>query len=223
MSIIYKPKGRAAEYSPLAANLYTGCNHGCTYCYAKKMSHRFGATNESWNNPIPKENVVKQFEIDCEKRKGGDCPQVLFCFMCDPYCKIEQDQQITRHCLEIAYNYNIPISILTKSDLCLKDMDLFRKFDRSIQVGFTLTFNNDEDSLKYEPGASLPKQRVSTIRYLHKNKIKTWVSFEPVIYPKQTLNLIECIVPYVDHVKIGKLNGDLKEKEIDWNAFLHTA
>lgn len=42
MQAIYKPKGRAGEYCSYAVNVYTGCNHGCDYCYARKMANRWG-------------------------------------------------------------------------------------------------------------------------------------------------------------------------------------
>ena len=118
--------------------------------------------------------------------------------------------------------YNIPISILTKGgQRCLRDLDIFKDFKDHIKVGASLTFIIDEDSTKYEPGAALPNDRLKTLKALHDNGIKTWISFEPVIKPQQTINLLNISLYFVDEYRIGKINHypDL-EKQIDWPKFL---
>ena len=124
MSVIYSPKGKAREYSPYACNIYLGCNHGCKYCYAPSI--RF-TKRENYLIPEPRRNILKEFEEDCKKLNNFDS-QVLFCFMTDPYNSKEKELGLTRQCLEIALNYKIPISILTKSNLVLRDIDLFKNF-----------------------------------------------------------------------------------------------
>ena len=63
MNVIYEPKGRAREYSPLACNLYMGCTHGCKYCYAPACMHK---KPEAWHEAARarSENVLKLFERD---------------------------------------------------------------------------------------------------------------------------------------------------------------
>lgn len=217
MSIIYKPKGKAREYSPYAANLYLGCNHACAYCYAPAI--RF-TTRENYKNIEPRRNLLKEFESDCKKNVSNNI-QVLFCFMSDPYNSLESELRLTRECLKIALRYNIPISILTKSITVLNDIDIFKKFNGNIQVGFTLTFDNIKDSIEYEPGASSPDERIEALKILKENNIKTWASFEPVIFPKQSINLINRTLDIVDVYKIGKINNYKGlDKTIDWNMFL---
>ena len=219
-SIIYQPKGKAREYSPLAANLYLGCNHGCKYCYAPLI--RF-TTRENYLIPEPRRNLLRDFELDCKKYQN-DSRQILFCFMSDPYNSKEVELRLTRECLKIALKYNLKIAILTKSKTVLDDIDIIKKFGGNIKVGFTLTFLIDEDSMEWEPNASLPLERIETLKILKENNIKTWASFEPVIKPEQSLELIKITQNYVDAYKIGKINNyNGLDKNINWSEFLNKA
>ena len=217
MSIIYTPKGKAREYSPYAANLYSGCNHGCKYCYAPGIVRK---KRDEYIDVVQRRNVIRDFEKDCEKMAGLQS-QVLFCFMTDPYNVIETDKKITRWCLNIALKNKIPISILTKSKLVLRDIDLFKKFAGNINVGMTLTMDNEKDSCIWEPNAATPEERLKALKALKDNGIKTWASFEPVIDTQQSLNMIKRSVAFVDLYKIGKLNNYKGlDKIINWNQFL---
>jgi len=218
MSAIYTPTGRAREYSPLACNIYIGCNHSCKYCYAPSLRR---TTMEHYSTPVPKRNILKDFELDCKKNYNSFYP-VQFSFMSDPYNALNQELNLTRECLKIALKNKIPISILTKSKYVLNDIDIIKKFNKNIEVGFTLTFDNTKDSKLWEPNASTPEERIETLKKLKENNINTWVSFEPVIYPEQTINLLKQSLDYVDHYKIGKINNYKNiDKQIDWNLFLN--
>jgi len=217
MSIIYTPKGKAREYSPYAANLYSGCNHGCKYCYAPGISRK---KREEFLNVTLRRNVVRDFGKDCEKMKGLQS-QVLFCFMTDPYNEREEIEKITQSCLKIALRNKIPISILTKSTLVLRDIDIFKQFGENINVGVTMTMDNKEDSLDWEPNAATPSERIEILRELNTSGVSTWASFEPVINIKQSLNMIKRSVPFVGLYKIGKLNNFKgMDKGMDWASFL---
>lgn len=118
--------------------------------------------------------------------------------------------------------HRVPVAILTKGgERCLKDMDIFKKFGDHIQIGTTLTFDNDSDSLEWESGAALPKERLEVLKTLHDAGIRTFASFEPVIKPEQSLALMEAGLDYIDTYKVGKLNNYKGlDKEIDWTDFL---
>lgn len=220
MNVIYIPKGKAREYSPYACNIYIGCNHGCKYCYAPSI--RF-TTRENYIKPEPRKSILDDFENDCKKLNNFNS-QVQFCFMTDPYNSLESELRLTRKCLEIALNYKIPISILTKSDSVLNDIDIFKKFGKNIKIGFTLTFDNNDYSTRWEPEASTPDKRIEALKILHDNNILTWASFEPVIVAEQSLNMIKSVIEYVDIFKIGKLNNYKGiDKNIDWTSFLKKA
>ena len=218
MKVIYQPKGRALEYSPLAVNLYTGCNHGCKYCYAPAIMR---LSKEDFKKVHKRSNIIRNFEADAKLLAGSDKP-ILFCFMTDPYNALESTECVTRSCLEIALKYNLRIRILTKAlDLPMRDMDLFTKFKDRISIGVTMTFFDIKDSLKWEPGASSPPERIALLKNMKTLKVPTWASFEPVINPRQSLMLMDEILDCCDHFKIGKLNNfQGLDKKIDWSDFL---
>lgn len=221
MSIIYTPQGKAREYSPLALNHYSGCNHGCTYCYVPGMMRRFRG-NYAHDIVDPRPNLILNLRREIHKFYNSEHP-VLLSFTCDPYCHANDQYQLTRKVLEILLENKIPVSILTKGgSRCLQDIEIFKRFGENIQIGATLTFRKDMiDILEYEPYAADTENRKATLRELKKQGIKTWASFEPVLNPTNSLILMEEVSDFVDVYKVGKLNHhpDI-EKNIDWGKFL---
>lgn len=215
---IYQPNGKAREYSPLAYNLYRGCNHGCDYCYVPAV---IKLKKETFHSEIScKEDIRKIVSKEFNKIKNSK-EQVFFSFSTDPYNKLEEKEELTKFAIEQAYQNSVPISILTKSSLVLRDMDLFKKFGNSIKVGMTLTFSKEETSKQIEPEASLPNERIEVLKTLKRNGIKTWASIEPVIIPEQSLEIIKRTLPYVDNYKVGMVsNYKGIHKQIDWNLFI---
>jgi DNA repair photolyase len=216
--VIYTPTGKAREYSPAACNIYLGCDNGCKYCYAPSINFK---TREEYLQPRPRQDILKKFEADCKEYNGG---QVQFCFMTDPYNSLESKLNLTRNCLEIALENKVPVSILTKSKMVLDDLYLIKRFGDNIQVGFTLTFSNKNDSSHWEPHASSPEERLRALYILKNSGVQTWASFEPVIIPKQSLEMMISSLDDVDIYKVGKLNNYKGlDKQIDWNDFLSKA
>lgn len=214
---IYEPAGRAREYSPLALNYFKGCDNGCKYCYVPNMLGRF---NSNYNH----ENVIKNIDYDkIEKsaQKMRDCDkQILFSFTSDPYCNAENGE--TKKILEILNFYGHKVAILTKNPTkATNDIETFKKFGDRIKIGSTLTFDNDIDSREWESGAEMPKQRISGLKTISEQGIKTWASFEPVIIPEQSLNMLKQVSDFISHVRIGKLNNYKGiDKNIDWSKFI---
>lgn len=218
MSIIYKPSGKAREYSPLAINLYTGCNHNCVYCYVPMILRQ---SSEQKMQPNVRRDVLRELEKDCKKNYASK-EQVLFSFMTDPYNSLEIELKIMREALKMLYKYRIPVSILTKAGMHIfRDIDVIKKFGKHITIGTTLTFNNDKDSIEYEPNAALPAERLKMLSDFHELDIRTWASFEPVIIPDQSIDMMNKCINYVDFIKVGKINNWRQfDKSIDWSAFL---
>ena len=85
MPIIYKPKGKALEYSKLAANLYKGCSHGCKYCYVPGIPpYKFkkNAREEFYSNPLPRADVIRQLQRDAKKLEGDKRPVLCKTILC---------------------------------------------------------------------------------------------------------------------------------------------
>ena len=222
MGLIYQPNGRAREYSPLALNVFTGCDHQCKYCYCPRIMRK--QLSEYFNNFGVKNNFLVQLEKDAKQFQNCKS-QVLLSFIGDPYCKTNDDLKITRKALEILYKYRIPVALLSKGgSRCLQDLDIFKKFGNHIKVGATLSFFNEAKSLKTEPGAAVPLDRLSALYDLHKAGIRTWVSFEPVLDPDETIELLNNSIDIVDEYKVGKINQYKNlDSSINWNRFLMKA
>lgn len=215
---IYEPNGRAREYSPLALNYFKGCDHGCKYCYVPPMLKRF---NSNYDHSIVscdlnlnelEKSILKLSKEDRQK-------QVLLSFTGDPYCGFESGQ--TRQVLEVLLKHQIHVAILTKNpEKAKKDIDIFKKFEH-FKIGTTLVVEDDEKRQQWEPGTIHSLRRIEALRYLYENGITTWASFEPVIYPEDSLTMLEKVLEFIDHVKIGKLNNYKGiDKNIDWGKFL---
>lgn len=214
MKTIYEPRGRAREYSPLALNVYNKCDHNCKYCYVPIIRKKYGLDTFS-GEVHPRYGILTEVWKEAKKYSFGK--QVLLCFMGDPYCRADVEYKTTRDVLKALLKNQVTVAILTKGGKrCLRDLDLFKQFE-VVKVGATLTFVNDTDSLKWEPDATLPKDRIETLKKLKENGIKTWVSFEPVIDVKQTLQLIDMTHEFVDQYKVGKMNH--YKSQIDWRDF----
>ena len=219
MKIIYEPKGAAREYAELAANLFAFCPHGCTYCYAGDLRRTkpldvLKALDEDAGVLQKRYSKMRQDELTYD---GAGTPPVLFCFTCDPYPPQEGELLITRRALQILHSHGLNFTILTKGgELAQRDFDLYQPGD---SFGVTLTLTDREAQGKYEPGAADYEERISNLFVANAVGIRTWVSCEPVIYPAQTLELLERTADYVDEYKIGKLNHGAPPEPVDWRQF----
>lgn len=215
--LIYEPQGKAREYSPFALNHYSGCDHGCTYCYVPAMRRRFNAAYK--HEDVKPRDIILKLEKEL-KTKVPD-KQILLSFTCDPYCQADVKIGLTRDVLTVLLKYGCKVAVLTKGGArCLRDLDIFKKYGENIKIGATLTFDNPSDSLNYEPGAALPDDRLSALKKLNAENIKTFVSFEPVIKSEQSLALIKNTLPYVGQYKVGRWNHASDAKKINWPEFL---
>ncbi|MBP5234338.1 MAG: hypothetical protein J6333_13155 [Planctomycetes bacterium] len=227
MNVIYEPKGRAREYSPLACNLYMGCTHGCKYCYAPACMRK---KPEAWHESARArcEDVLKLFDRDCAKlakeRKDDEMRRVLFCFLSDPYQPLERELHLTRRGIAIAASHGIKIDILTKGESDLIEQDLPLMLESQTHLGITLSFINDDSRCEWEPMASSVQSRLRILQKAHKMGIFTWVSMEPVIIPDEALAVIRKAHGYVDFWKVGKLNHNKAvEQSVDWPQFREDA
>jgi DNA repair photolyase len=207
MSLIYEPRGKAREYSPLALNIYKNCDHQCKYCYV----HNFQSDFSKFVQPRNLSSL------------GGEAMradrQILLCFTGDPYCTTNTAQKQTRKALEVLKYNRCTVAILTKGGMrSLEDNDLLQSWpDGRIKLGATLTFVSADKSREWEPGASLPEDRLCALEQAHLLGIKTWASIEPVLDPAESLAVIRESLPFVGQYKVGKLNH--VANSTDWKKF----
>lgn len=217
MSVIYEPKGAAAEYSHLAVNLYKGCAFKCIYCYAPAIARM---TLDEWSaNPQPKDNILERLEKDA-KKMAGDPRTILLCYTSDPYQSGEA-AALTRQALLILERFGMTVTVLTKSGMAgAYDFDILAR--NKWQFGTTVSTLNDTERFKWEPHASRLSSRLKAIALATKvYGIKTWVSMEPIYDTKGALDLIQAWANIVDFWKIGKMNH--RKLDIDWAKFLFDA
>lgn len=211
--VIYQPSGRAREYAPWAANLYSGCAHGCQYCYAPMVLRR--AREEFRAEGVPRANVLEQLARDAKKVPVGI--KVLLSFTTDPYQPCEEEYGLTRSAIEILQAHGLGVEILTKGGRrAARDFDLLGEGDA---FGSTLTFLSPEKSVTWEPKAALPEDRLAAIEEAHGRGIPVWVSLEPVIEPAETLAIVRATHKMVDLYKVGPLNHHPLSETVNWRDF----
>ena len=217
--LIYEPKGRAREYAALACNVYRGCDHGCIYCFGPSATRR---QRREFVASIPRANFLAKLQKEADKyQAAGIRGNVLLSFTTDPYQHLDVKEQVTRHAIEILHGAGLNVHILTKGgSRALRDLGLFTPADA---FATTLTLLDDEQSLKWEPNAALPQDRIATIRQFHAAGIPTWVSLEPVLDPTAALQIIRETWHFADVFKVGTLNYHPHAKTIDWDKFAHDA
>lgn len=216
-SIIYAPRGQAGEYAPLASNPYRGCGHACKYCYVPRVLRMTRPDFDS--GASPRSGFVSSLAKDARKYQSlGVTEQVMFSFTTDVYNPF--DTSITTECLETIRDYGMAFCTLTKGgSRALQDIDLFRP-DRDAFAS-TLTSTDDCFSRRWEGGAALPADRMSTLKAFHDRGVFTWVSLEPTLNCESSIEIIERTHEYVDLYKIGRANYLPMTKSTDWESYTH--
>jgi len=190
-------KSKVSDYT---INPYIGCEHGCTYCYARFMK-RFTGHREKWGRFVDvKVNAARLLQRELKKKRSG---RVWISGVCDPYQPIEKKYALTRRCLEILSEHGWPITVQTKSPLVKRDLGLLEKFN-DIEVGLTITTADDAIRKIFEPKCAPIKDRIETLETLHSAGVKTYAMIAPLL-PKA-----ECLATQlsekVDYVLIDRMN-----------------
>lgn len=169
----------------LVINPYTGCAFGCIYCYASFMG-RFlkDKSIKDWGTYVyAKVNAPELLKKDLPKLKyKGRGLEIFFSSVTDPYQGMEAKYRLTRQCLEILRDFGFEgyVSILTKSDLVLRDVDVLKSL-KNVVVGLTVTSADDSVSRYFEKHAPNVSQRLNALETLNKNGIRTYAFIGPLL------------------------------------------
>jgi len=190
-------KSKVYEYT---INPYIGCEHNCTYCYARFMK-RFTGHKERWGEFVDvKINTSLLLSREIKKKQPS---RIWMSGVCDSYQPLEKRYRLTRHCLEILLEHGWAVTVQTKSHLVLRDKDLLRRFNQC-EVGLTIT-TADEDVRKiFEPNTSSIQQRIKTLEKLHMAGIQTFAMIAPLLPHAE--NLVSQLKGKVDYVLIDRMN-----------------
>jgi DNA repair photolyase len=183
-------------------NPYTGCQHNCVYCYARLFMRRYTGHKEEWGKFVDaKVNAPEVLKKQLIRARRGT---VWVSSVCDPYQPLEKKYNLTRRCLEQLIPYQFPVNIQTKSGLVLKDLDIFRQFEK-IEVGLTIATDDEKIAKLFEPMASPIRGRLDALEMLHSKGIRTFVFIGPLL-PGNPENLIERIDGIANYVIIDRMN-----------------
>lgn len=159
-------------------NLYRGCTHGCIYCDSRSkcygFTHDFEDIEVKKNAPELLEKALRSKRKPCMIGTGA---------MCDPYMHCEKDLKLTRVCLEIIEKYGFGVTIQTKSDLILRDLDLLKSINEKAKcvVQMTLTTFDEKLCKIIEPNVCTTKERVNALKTFRDNGIPTVVWLSPIL------------------------------------------
>lgn len=206
-------------------NPYQGCEHGCSYCYARN-SHSYWAMDAGLDferKILVKENAPALLSKYLGKKSWQAAP-IMLSGNTDCYQPLERQLKITRQCLEVFLAYGNPVGIITKNALIERDIDLLKKLAQKnlVQVAFSINTLNEDLRRQMEPRTASIKKRLAAVKNLSQNGIPVKVMIAPII---PGLNSHEVLAIAKEANEAGaidinytmlRLNGQLAEMFKSW-------
>lgn len=195
-SVLTKSNLPIGDYS---VNPYVGCTHGCKYCYASFMK-RFTNHPEPWGDFL---DIKYWPDIKNPEKYRGKA--LFFGSVTDPYLPEEETFRRTRSLLEQLHGSGIKLSIQTKSDMVLRDLDIIKTF-QDARVGFSINTLDEDFKNDMDKAVSI-ERRLSAMKILHDSGIRTTCFISP-IFPGITdvISIIERVKNQCNLVWLENLN-----------------
>lgn len=195
-------KSGLADY---AINPYTGCQHGCKYCYADFM-RKYQNIKEEWGDFVyAKTNSAELLKKELEKNKSGT---IWMGSVTDSYMPLEAKFRITRRILETFADYKYknkyPILILTKSALVKRDFDLIKELNA--ELGLSINNLDENTSRIIEPFAASPNERIKVLKEAKEKGIKIFGFISPVLPGITDLEELFRELSFCEYVFVELLN-----------------
>ena len=175
-------------------NIYRGCSHGCIYCDSRSkcygFTHAFEDIEVKENAPELLEQALRSKRHKCMIGTGA---------MCDPYLPAEKELQLTRKCLELIDRYEYGVTVLTKSNLVLRDLDLLQSIHKKTKAVVQMTLTTYDENLcrKLEPNVSTTRERFEVLMRCKELGIPTLVWMTPILpFINDTRENIEGLLDY---------------------------
>jgi len=206
-------------------NPYQGCEHGCTYCYARN-SHEYWGFNAGLDfesKIIIKKNAAEVLDKQLRSPKWIPKP-VMLSGNTDCYQPIERKMEITREILKVFLKYRHPVGIITKNDLVLRDLDILEQLNEFnlVHVNLSITTLNEDLRRILEPRTSSVANRLKAVQKLSEANIPVNVMMAPVIpalnsqeMPNLMKSLSEAGALSTSYT-ILRLNGKIGDIFTDW-------
>jgi DNA repair photolyase len=208
-------------------NVYRGCSHACTYCFARPTHEYLGlGIGEDFERKIVvKVNAVERLRAELAARRWAG-HHIAMGTNTDPYQRCEGKYHLTRGVVEVLGEAANPFSILTKSTLVLRDLDVLAAASRRTEVRVNLSIGTLDEAVwkASEPGTPSPRQRVEALRRLNQAGIRTGVLIAPVLpglsdRPEQLDEVVDAVVGAgaVTVSTVGlHLRGAVRDHYLDW-------
>jgi len=180
-------------------NLYRGCTHNCVYCDGR--SEGYYVEGEFGKDVTVKVNAVDILKRELDpKRKRTPFKRSFIMVgggVSDSYQLLEKKYELTRRALEVVYEYNFPVHMLTKSTLIERDIDILKEINERSRAIVSFSFSSVDDGISavFEPGVPPPSRRLETIKRFKDAGIACGMFLLPVIpFVTDTPELIEAAV-----------------------------
>jgi DNA repair photolyase len=190
-------------------NCYRGCSFGCLHCYASFMK-RFTGHRENWGEFV--DVKINAPEILRKEIRRIDKGKVFLSSVTDPYLPLEARFRLTRGVLECMIGRDFEITILTRSPLVTRDIDVFKGL-KSVEVGLSIPTDREDIRKIFEPSATPISARIKALKKLKEEGIKTYAFIAPLL-PLNPENLARLLDPVTDYVILDNLNYPWKVSSI---------
>lgn len=206
-------------------NPYQGCEHGCIYCYARNTHEYFGfsAGLDFERKIIVKRNAAELLEQYFNK-KNYQPVCILLSGNTDCYQPLERKLKITRSLLQVFLQYRNPVSIITKNNVILRDLDILSELGKMnlLHVNISITSLNEQLRQKLEPRTVTASGRLGVIQKLTEKGIPVRVMAAPIIPGLNSSEIPNIIKAAADRGAVAagftivRLNGSIAEIFTDW-------
>lgn len=181
-------------------NIFRGCTHGCIYCDSRSTCYQI---NHPFEDVEVKENGPELLDLALSKKRNK--VMVGTGSMCDPYCPIEKQIRYTRKCLEIIEKHHCGATIITKSDLILRDLDILKRINAQSKAVVQMTLTTYDEALCQilEPNVCTTKARVEALKVFRDHHIPTVVWLCPFLpFINDTEENLRGLVSYLIEAKV---------------------
>jgi DNA repair photolyase len=165
-------------------NPYRGCQHGCSFCYARSTHSFLGleADDSFQNHILLKSNAPEALEQQLKRatRSAKPVGRIAIGTATDPYQPIEAKMKLTRQCLEVLAKYQLPTSITTRSPLILRDLDLLKEIPIT-SVNISVNTLDRTVWRNMEPSTPFPMKRLETVQQLTEAGIPAGIFMAPIL------------------------------------------
>jgi DNA repair photolyase len=206
-------------------NPYQGCEHGCIYCYARNSHEYYGfSAGLDFERKIIIKPTAPVLLEEYFNKKNYQPVTIMLSGNTDCYQPVERKLEITRKLLQIFLKYRNPVSIITKNNLILRDLDILTELGKLnlVHVNVSITSLDEQLRQKLEPRTVTALGRLSVIQKLSQNNIPVRVMAAPIIPGLNSNELPAIIKASADRgarsagYTIVRLNGSIAEIFTDW-------